>query len=41
MVLVTHRGRKSGHQHVTPMMYLPDETDDSVIWASPRFVEGC
>ena len=32
MVLVTHRGRKSGHQHVTPMMYLPDETDDSVIY---------
>jgi deazaflavin-dependent oxidoreductase (nitroreductase family) len=32
MVLVNHRGRKSGHQHVTPMMYLPDETDDSVIY---------
>src|SRR3954468_12653945 len=32
MVLVTHRGRKSGHQHLTPMMYLPDETDDSAIY---------
>src|ERR1700716_657682 len=32
MALVTHRGRKSGHPHVTPMMYLPDETDDSVIY---------
>ena len=32
IALVTHRGRKSGHQHVTPMMYLPDETDDSVIY---------
>jgi deazaflavin-dependent oxidoreductase (nitroreductase family) len=32
MVLVTHRGRKSGHQHVTPMMYLPDETDDGAIY---------
>jgi len=32
VVLVTHRGRKSGHQHVTPMMYLPDETDDSTIY---------
>ena len=32
MVLVTHRGRKSGHQHATPMMYLPDKTDDSVIY---------
>ena len=32
MVLVTDRGRKSGHQHVTPTMYLPDETDDHVIY---------
>ena len=32
MVLVTHRGRKSGHQHVTPMMYLPDETDDDIVY---------
>src|SRR5258708_4289318 len=35
MVLVTHRGRKSGHQHVTPMMYLPDETDDHVSYLFP------
>ena len=32
MVLVTHRGRKSGHQHVTPMMYMPDETNDDAIY---------
>ena len=28
MVLVHHRGRKSGREYVTPMMYLPDERDD-------------
>lgn len=32
MVLVTHRGRKSGHLHVTPMMYLPDETNNDAIY---------
>ena len=32
MVLVTHRGRHSGHQHVTPMMYLPDETNNAIIY---------
>jgi deazaflavin-dependent oxidoreductase (nitroreductase family) len=32
MVLVTHRGRNSGHLHVTPMMYLPDETNDDAIY---------
>ena len=32
MVLVTHRGRESGHQHLTPMMYLPAETNDSAIY---------
>ena len=32
VVLVTHRGRKSGHQHVTPMMYLPDEAGDAAIY---------
>lgn len=32
MVLVTHRGRKSGHQHVTPMMYMPDDTNDDAIY---------
>jgi deazaflavin-dependent oxidoreductase (nitroreductase family) len=31
MVLVHHRGRKSGREYVTPTMYLPDETDDSII----------
>jgi deazaflavin-dependent oxidoreductase (nitroreductase family) len=32
MVLVTHRGRKSGHEHVTPMMYLPGESNDGAIY---------
>jgi deazaflavin-dependent oxidoreductase (nitroreductase family) len=32
IVLVHHRGRKSGHEYVTPMMYLPDDSDDDVIY---------
>ena len=32
LVLVHHRGRKSGHEFVSPMMYLPHETDDNVIY---------
>ena len=32
MVLVHHRGRKSGKQNLTPMMYLPDERDADVIY---------
>jgi deazaflavin-dependent oxidoreductase (nitroreductase family) len=32
MVLVHHRGRKSGQEMVSPMMYLPHETDDDVIY---------
>jgi deazaflavin-dependent oxidoreductase (nitroreductase family) len=32
LVLVHHRGRKSGREHVTPMMYLPHETDPDVIY---------
>ncbi|MEV4417182.1 nitroreductase family deazaflavin-dependent oxidoreductase [Catellatospora sp. NPDC049609] len=32
MVLVHHRGRKSGRELVNPMMYLPHETDDDVIY---------
>ena len=32
VVLVHHRGRRSGRDYVNPMMYLPDETDDSVIY---------
>jgi deazaflavin-dependent oxidoreductase (nitroreductase family) len=30
MVLVHHRGRKSGREYVTPMMYLPDETEPDI-----------
>jgi deazaflavin-dependent oxidoreductase (nitroreductase family) len=32
MVLLHHRGRKSGQEYVTPAMYLPDETDPAVIY---------
>lgn len=32
MVLVHHRGRKSGREYVNPMMYLPDETRGDVIY---------
>jgi deazaflavin-dependent oxidoreductase (nitroreductase family) len=32
MVLVHHRGRRSGEERVNPMMYLPDEADDDVIY---------
>ncbi|MBS9376269.1 nitroreductase family deazaflavin-dependent oxidoreductase [Rhodococcus sp. B50] len=32
MVLVHHRGRKSGREMVTPMMYLPDPDDDATVY---------
>ncbi|MET9211659.1 MULTISPECIES: nitroreductase family deazaflavin-dependent oxidoreductase [unclassified Nocardia] len=32
MVLVHHRGRKTGRELVTPMMYLPDEHDPDTIY---------
>lgn len=32
VVLVHHTGRKSGKQNVTPMMYLQDEQDPSIIY---------
>jgi deazaflavin-dependent oxidoreductase (nitroreductase family) len=32
MVLVHHRGRKSGQEYVTPMMYLPDEMEPDIIY---------
>jgi deazaflavin-dependent oxidoreductase (nitroreductase family) len=32
MVLVHHRGRNSGREYVTPMMYLPDETEPDIIY---------
>jgi len=30
MVLVHHRGRKSGREYVNPMMYLPADRDDAI-----------
>jgi deazaflavin-dependent oxidoreductase (nitroreductase family) len=32
IVLVHHRGRKSGREYVTPMMYLPHATEPDVIY---------
>lgn len=32
MVLVHHRGRRSGTEYVTPVMYLADETDPHTIY---------
>ena len=32
VVLVHHRGRKSGREYVTPVMYLPHETEPDVIY---------
>jgi deazaflavin-dependent oxidoreductase (nitroreductase family) len=30
LVLVHHRGRRSGKEYVNPMMYLPGETDEHI-----------
>jgi deazaflavin-dependent oxidoreductase (nitroreductase family) len=32
LVLLHHRGRKSGQEHVTPMMYLPHESEPDVVY---------
>jgi deazaflavin-dependent oxidoreductase (nitroreductase family) len=32
MILVHHKGRKSGAAHVAPMMYLPDAGDPSTVY---------
>jgi deazaflavin-dependent oxidoreductase (nitroreductase family) len=32
MVLVHHRGRKSGKEHLAPMMYLPHETEPDTVY---------
>jgi deazaflavin-dependent oxidoreductase (nitroreductase family) len=32
VTLVHHRGRKSGRNYVTPMMYMADETDPAAIY---------
>ena len=32
LVLVHHRGRKSGREHVNPAMYLPDDTERDIIY---------
>ena len=32
VVLVHHRGRKSGREYVTPTMYLPDDDDPDTIY---------
>jgi deazaflavin-dependent oxidoreductase (nitroreductase family) len=32
IVLLHHRGRSSGRQYVTPMMYLPHDTEPDIIY---------
>jgi deazaflavin-dependent oxidoreductase (nitroreductase family) len=32
LVLVHHRGRKSGREYVNPMMYLPRDTEPDIIY---------
>ena len=32
ITLLHHRGRRSGREHVAPMMYLPDEADPATIY---------
>src|SRR5258707_9971845 len=32
MVLVHHRGRRSGRAYVNPMMYMPDDGDEDTIY---------
>lgn len=32
IVLLHHRGRKTGREHVNPMMYLADDSDSDVIY---------
>ncbi|MFK0238670.1 nitroreductase family deazaflavin-dependent oxidoreductase [Streptomyces vinaceus] len=32
LVLVHHRGRKSGQEHVSPMMYLPHDTEPDTVY---------
>jgi deazaflavin-dependent oxidoreductase (nitroreductase family) len=32
MVLVHHRGRKSGTEYVNPVMYMPDDNDPATIY---------
>src|SRR5260370_7905792 len=32
MVLVHHRGRKSGREHLTPTQYLPHDTEPDIIY---------
>ena len=32
LVLVHHRGRKSGQEHITPTMYLPHDTAPDIVY---------
>ena len=41
LVLLHHRGRKSGQEHVTPVMCLPDETDPDVIYVFASRLREC
>ncbi len=32
LVLLHHRGRRSGNEHISPVMYLADESDEAVLY---------
>ncbi|MDH6544196.1 nitroreductase family deazaflavin-dependent oxidoreductase [Streptomyces sp. SPB4] len=32
LLLVHHRGRKTGREHVSPMMYLPHDTEPDIVY---------
>ena len=34
IVLAHHRGRNSGREHITPVMYLPHDTEPDIISAN-------
>jgi deazaflavin-dependent oxidoreductase (nitroreductase family) len=37
LVLLHHRGRKSGREYVNPVMYLADEQDDDTVYVFATF----
>ena len=41
LVLVHHRGRKSGREYVTPVMYLPHDTEPDIIYIFATRAGAC
>ncbi|MEU9154186.1 nitroreductase/quinone reductase family protein [Streptomyces sp. NPDC048417] len=40
IVLLHHHGRKSGREYVSPVMYLPHESEPGIIYVFARPVTG-